>query len=322
MRVTIEQVQEVIEGALARTPLTRDDQRRVAHALLDAECSGRKGHGINRLRAILEWAPTGGSERIAIDRDQGGTIALNGGGALGILVAHQAAAMACERLATQPIVAIGCRNCRHTNAIGYFAEIVARAGGVAIAATHCAPLLAPHDGRGPVYGTNPIALACPGPDGPLVADVSPARVTYGSLINAKLNGASIEPGAAIGPDGAPTTDPAQALKGAMLPIADHKGSALAFLVQVMAGALAGAAAVPGELDEFGFFLVAFRTDAFGNAHQFKEGMGELVRRIHEAGGTCPGEGSARRRADAKANGIEVDPGVWKAVLSLVADDSK
>lgn len=318
MRVSIEQVQEVIEQALGQTPLTLEDRRIVAHALLDAECSGRKGHGLNRLRAIIDWAPSGGSEHIAVTRDQGSTIALDGGGALGILVAHRAASLACERLARQPIVAIGCKNCRHTNAIGYFAELVAKAGGVALAATHCTPLLAPHDGHAAVFGTNPIALACPGPDGPLVADASPARVTYGHLINAKLNGAAIESGAAIGPDGQPTTDPAEALRGAMLPIAGHKGTALAFLVQVLAGTLAGAAAVPGELDEFGFFLAAFRTDAFGDADQFTRGMGDLVRCVHDAGGHCPGEGSARRRADATAHGVEVDSGVWTAVQSLVA----
>jgi len=321
MRVSTESVMEVIEQVLGRTDLSLDDRRIVAHALLDAECTGRHGHGLNRLRAILEWAPAGGSERIAIAKDQGSTIALDGGGVLGILVAHRAAALACERLAHQPLVAIGCRNCRHTNAIGYFAEKVAQAGGVALAATNCVPLLAPHDGHAAVFGTNPIALACPGPDGPLVADISPARVTYGSLINAKLRGESIAPGMAIGPDGAPTTDPAEALKGGMLPIAGHKGTALAFLVQVLAGCLAGAAAVPDKLDAFGFFLAAFRTDAFGDAEEFTEGMGNLVRQVHDAGGRCPGEGSAMRRARAMREGIEVDPSVWESVQALVADGS-
>ena len=319
MRIPIERVQEVIERTLGRTPLTVDDQRIVAHALLDAECTGRSGHGLNRLPAILDWATSGGSERIVLTRDQGSTLSVDGGGVLGILVAHRAAVLACERLAHQPFVAIGCRNCRHTNAIGYFARIVAEEGHVAIAATHCSPLLAPHDGHAPVFGTNPLALACPGPTGPIVADVSPARVTYGSLINAKLNGEAIEPGAAIGPDGNPTTDAAEALRGAMLPIAEHKGTALAFLVQVLAGSLVGASAVPGALDEFGFFLAAFRTDAFGDAGQFESGMAELTRRVHDAGGQCPGEGSTRRRAHAQDEGVDVDPGVWKAVQALVAD---
>lgn len=320
MRVPLETLRDTVARVLMATALSPEDQAIVCNALVDAECTGRHGHGMNRLPAILDWSTSGGSERIHTLKDQGSTVALDGGGVLGILVAHRAAELACERLENRPIIAIGCCNCRHTNAIGQYAEHLARAGYVGLAMSHCVPLMAPHDGHKRVYGTNPIALACPGPDGPLLADLSPAQVTYGSLINARLAQRAIPEGTALDAHGNPTTDPAAALNGgAMLPAAGQKGTALAFLVQVMAGALAGAAAVPERLDDFGFFLVGFRTDAFGNADQFTRGIAHLVDRVRDAGGRCPGAGSAQRRGEAARDGIPVDPAVWAATQKLAGE---
>ncbi len=53
------------------------------------------------------------------------------------------------------------------------------------------------------------------------------------------DGRKLPEGWAIGPDGSPTTDPKQALLGAQLTFGGFKGSALATMIELLAGPLVG-----------------------------------------------------------------------------------
>jgi LDH2 family malate/lactate/ureidoglycolate dehydrogenase len=72
----------------------------------------------------------------------------------------------------------------------------------------------------------------------LVFDMATSVVARGNLIQAISDGdTTIPDGWAIGPDGKPTNNPHHALKGAMLPVAGHKGVGLSMMVQILAGSL-------------------------------------------------------------------------------------
>ena len=58
-----------------------------------------------------------------------------------------------------------------------------------------------------------------------------AAVTLFGLITSKANGQQLPPGVAVGPDGQPTRDPDEALKGALLTFGGHKGSGLSLVVE-------------------------------------------------------------------------------------------
>jgi len=61
-------------------------------------------------------------------------------------------------------------------------------------------------------------------------------MTWTGLILAKDKGESIPEGIAIDSEGKPTTDPAEAIKGAMFPFdRSYKGSGLGMVVEIMAG---------------------------------------------------------------------------------------
>ena len=92
----------------------------------------------------------------------------------------------------------------------------------------------------PFFGTNPIAWAAPRRDGPpVVADLSSSAVAWVKVNAAAHAGEPIPLGWALDADGRPTTDAQAALAGSMVPAAEHKGSALALLVDVMSGGVAG-----------------------------------------------------------------------------------
>jgi LDH2 family malate/lactate/ureidoglycolate dehydrogenase len=319
VEVTASQAHRACCEALVRAGLTALDAATVTDALLDAELTGRSGHGFIRVPAIVKRARQDGvgSDRIRVTKDLENTVAVDGGGALGFLAATRCAELARERLSAQPLVAVACRGTSHVGALGYYARLVAEAGPYwALAMANCCPLMAPHGVPKKMLGTNPIALACADTPHPLVVDVSPAATTYGDVMRAKQSGQALAEGVAIDAAGAPTTDPEAAGDGALLPIAGAKGSAIGFMVQLMAGPLCGAAAIPDPGTDYGFLLISGRLDAFGEEERVKQNIQDLVAAIREAGGRCPGDGSADRRAQALDQGLEMPRTVWDALCAL------
>lgn len=123
--------------------------------------------------------------------------------------------------------------------LGWFVDRLAREGLIAIMFANSSALMAPHGGRRPFFGTNPIAWAAPRRSGPpVVADLSSSAVAWVKVNAAATAGESIPLGWAFDSNGVPTTDARAALAGSMAPAAGHKGSALALLVDIMSGAVA------------------------------------------------------------------------------------
>ncbi|MBI4883124.1 MAG: Ldh family oxidoreductase [Actinobacteria bacterium] len=123
--------------------------------------------------------------------------------------------------------------------LGWFVDRLAREGLIAIMFANSSALMAPHGGARPFFGTNPIAWAAPRRSGPpVVADLSSSAVAWVKVKAAARADEPIPLGWALDSEGVPTTDAAAALAGSMAPAGGHKGSALALLVDVMAGAVA------------------------------------------------------------------------------------
>jgi LDH2 family malate/lactate/ureidoglycolate dehydrogenase len=113
---------------------------------------------------------------------------------------------------------------------------------ILLAMTNCEPAMPPHGASEAYFGTNPIAAAFPtGSGNPVQVDLATSVVARGNIIAAARKGESIPEGWALDREGNPTTDAKAALEGAVLPMAGHKGYALAVLVEALSGVLAGSA---------------------------------------------------------------------------------
>src|SRR5262249_42751176 len=142
--------------------------------------------------------------------------------------------------------AVAVRNAFHFGAAGFWARRIAAAGCVGIAAANTRPLMPAPGGAAPVTGNNPIAFAAPsgvGPSGaePIVTDVSWSAATMGKIRLAQAAGEPIPSGWACDADGNPTTDPAAAIKGMLLPAAGPKGFVMAMMVDLLCGGLSSGA---------------------------------------------------------------------------------
>ena len=145
-----------------------------------------------------------------------------------------------RRARVQGIAALAVVNAYNVAALWLEVERLAERGLVAFAYTAALPYVAPAGGIKPVYGTNPMAFAWPRADRPpLVFDQASSASARGEIQIHLRDGKPLPEGWAIGPDGAPTTDPATALAGAQLPFGGYKGAAIALMVELLAGALIG-----------------------------------------------------------------------------------
>ena len=199
--------------------------------------------------------------------------------------------------------------------LGWFVERLAEHRLVALMFANSSSLMAPAGGVRPFFGTNPIAWAAPRRDGPpVVADLSSSAVAWVRVNAAAQAGEPIPLGWALDADGRPTTDAQAALAGSMVPAAEHKGSALALLVDVMSGGVAGSnfsfeasgfgGTVGGPPDVGQVVLAIDPTATMGDG--FVERIEVELRALSaEPGARLPGDRRLRHRRVAATDGVEV-----------------
>jgi LDH2 family malate/lactate/ureidoglycolate dehydrogenase len=296
-RVDIDQLRAALERRASRLGF---DQRRsalLADHFLDAEMRGASGHGAERMRwlhGFAELRPT--AQPVLVERLEG-MARWDAGGALG----YPALAEVIEaELASPPDGArlVVVSDCFPTGRLGYFAELGARSGLVTLVTATSTPRIVHPQGGPPLLGTNPLCLALPGQPATVV-DVSMGAVTYGGVLKAAATGQALAEGSALRPDGSHETDPGEitANRAGIAPFGGdqaHKGFALALLVQLLCGSLAG-----GEGHSAVVLLASPSADGM---QPLRDGLGERH---------VPGEGSLARLERAVAAGsVELPDDLW------------
>ncbi|WP_439560481.1 Ldh family oxidoreductase [Roseinatronobacter sp.] len=217
--------------------------RPAAYALVLAEMEGLPSHGLARVpfyAAQMRAGKVRASAVPQVTRD-GAAIRVDAGHGLAF-AAIDAGAQAAQDVARDLGVAVvSVTHSHHFGVAGQAVEPFARKGLIALAMANAPAAMAPWGGNQPLYGTNPIAFACPRAQGdPLVIDLSLSHVARGKVMLAQKAGQPIPEGWAIDADGNPTTDADAAMAGTMVPSGGAKGAALALMVELLTAGLAGA----------------------------------------------------------------------------------
>jgi LDH2 family malate/lactate/ureidoglycolate dehydrogenase len=147
-----------------------------------------------------------------------------------------------ERAATHGIAAVGVRGSNHCGTMAYFVMQALPRDMIGLATTNALPTMAPWGGAERLLGINPLAVAVPaGAERPLVYDAAFSATAHGKVRVYRQKGLALPEGWALDREGRPTTDPAAALEGLLLPIGGFKGTALALLMGLLSSMLSGAA---------------------------------------------------------------------------------
>jgi delta1-piperideine-2-carboxylate reductase len=146
-----------------------------------------------------------------------------------------------DKARSQGIAALAIRRSHHFAAVWPDIEPFAADGFIALAMVNGRRRMVVWDGKRKILGTNPMGFACPRPGGlPLVWDQASSVMAQGEILLAAQCGEELPAGVALDADGNPTTDPRAMLDGgSVLPFGGHKGSSIALMIEVLAGALTG-----------------------------------------------------------------------------------
>jgi LDH2 family malate/lactate/ureidoglycolate dehydrogenase len=219
------------------------DAALLADTLVQADLWGHQSHGVLRLDWYLarilakKMNPVTQAEKVV---DGGAIAVVDGHDGVGQVLTHLAIKEAVERAKQHGIGAVGVRNSNHFGTAMYYTAVGAREGCVAFLSTNASPAMAPWGGRKKVVGTNPWSWAAPaGRHPPMMLDVANTGVARGKIYLARQKGERIPEGWALDASGAPTTDPQAAIDGIVLPMAQHKGYAIALMMDVLSGVLTG-----------------------------------------------------------------------------------
>jgi delta1-piperideine-2-carboxylate reductase len=325
MFVSLHQARDLAERALRALGLPAEEAGITADHLIDCELRGLGYSGLARILSIADRLADSGELRgpLSVVRESPVSAQLDGGDRLGYVVGRKATEIAVEKARTSGIAVVGAHNTWYTGMLSYYAEMATAADLVVVIASNATPWVAPHGGSSPRFGTNPICFGFPSEDVPVIWDIGISEIIHAQAVLAGRQGRPLPEGVAYGPDGRITTDPGAALAGAFVAWGGHRGSGLGIVVQLL-GVLAGSPVLPGELSDFGFFVLALRPDLLGSTEDFKQRVSEYGRIIRETraveAGTpvrMPFERSAAQRArQRERGGFEVPGEIYEAVLSL------
>lgn len=243
VRLSLDEVTKLARDVLTRQGLAPAHVEAVAATIVAGERDGCTSHGIYRL---LVCAHSIGTGHVAVDAVPSITepapalLRVDAGGGYAQLAFNMARAPLGDKARRHGIAAAAINNCVHFSALWHEVEALADDGFVAIAVTPSHAWVAPAGGTTPLFGTNPIAFGWPRPgQAPFVFDFATSAVARGEIELHRREDRPIPLGWAIDAAGRPTTDAAEALGGAMLAFGGHKGSALALMVELLAGPLIG-----------------------------------------------------------------------------------
>jgi delta1-piperideine-2-carboxylate reductase len=333
-QVSFAELVALVEAVLVNGGFSPPNARVIAEIVAAAERDGARSHGLFRLAGYLSEVGSGWARGDAVPRltrTDGAVIGVDGDNGYCQPAYRLARDLLCERARALGVAALAIRNAHHLAALWPEAEDLAARGFVALVFRGSRALVAPPGGRRPVFGTNPMAFACPRPAGgqpPIVFDMATSAMARGEISLAAEAGHAVPPGVGVDAEGQPTTDPAAILEGGVqLPFGGHKGGLIALMVELVACALCGgllaiedrSAGTPGAASaNSGQFILAIDPAATSEDAAGFAGRVDLLAAALGGNGEArlPGARRQAARAQAEAVGISVDAAALARLRAL------
>ncbi|NKB72501.1 MAG: Ldh family oxidoreductase [Candidatus Latescibacteria bacterium] len=324
-RIDWRQLQDLTRDIFIGLGMSAGDAAIEAEVLVWANLRGVDSHGVQRVEEYAERIDKGGMDpraQVEIVKETPAIVLVDAHRAMGPVVTTMAMEKVIDKART---VGVGwglIRNNTHQGAMGYYAEMAARAGLAGMAVVCSPPNMAPPGARAAGTHNSPIAMAVPGRHkGPISLDMATSVAAGGKLQVAIDKGVPLGDDWALDKDGKPTTDPQAA--AFLRPIAGYKGYGLALMFECFASLMAGNPLIlPALRDEpdarsggQNSFLAAIDIATFTDLDQFKEHVDELIEAMNNlptvAGAPpvqVPGQPDAQVLAERTRDGIPLPPG--------------
>lgn len=244
-----------------------------ADCLITADKYGVTSHGTAILPAHIMRIENGGynlTPDIKVVKESPSFAVVDGDNAIGPVSAAFCMNLAVEKAKECGIYSVFSKNNNTFGPAFYYPLKAAEQGMIAFVCSNSPAQMPPVGGKQKMLGTNPFSAVIPVPnDDPIIIDMATSVVAKSKFKEYKALNKSLPDGWALDKNGKPTNNPDEAMEGFVLPMAGFKGYAIAMLIDVIAGALSGAAYLNevgrfysenGECMNVGFYVLAINPE--------------------------------------------------------------
>ena len=304
---------------LAGFSVTKEQATTLIECMIEADMRGIHTHGLSVLPAYIEKIQKGAfnlSSDSIVCKSTASFTTVDANNQIGAVSAKKCMEIAIEKCVESGMHSVFCRNANTLGPAFYYAKMAADRNLIGICLCNSPSAMPVWGGSQKMLGTNPFSVSIPAKEfGPLVVDMATSIVAKSKINEIRKNGGQLPEGWAVDENGRPTTDPEQAVRGMVLPMAGHKGSAIAMTIDIIAGVMSGAGYL-NHINRFysdeqtcmnvGHCFIVIDPVAISD-DSFYEKIDEYIREIHQSGEAVlyPGERGNKAYLDACTNGVEL-----------------
>jgi hydroxycarboxylate dehydrogenase B len=345
--IKVENLIGFVAEVFAHADSSPEEATRIATYLTTANLTGHDSHGVIRVPVYMRWKKMGSvipDQTIEILVDTPSLAVVDGRFGYGQTVTPQAVRIGIKKCKAVGLAAVALRNAGHIGRVGDWAEMAAAEGLVSVHFVNAAGslLVAPYGGVEKRLSTAPYCVGIPrqGQD-PIVLDFATSIVAEGKVLVASRGGKSLPKGALIDFDGTLSEDPAVLYgpytaegardhsqgTGAIRAFGEHKGSGLAFICELLGGALTGTGATaPDRRFANGMFAVYVDPKVVDTSNFFDAEISryvDFIRATKTVAGVdtvlIPGDPERKMRADRTKNGVPLPDDTWAAIVKTARE---
>lgn len=336
--ISAEQLVDFSSSILAAAGVNEEEARQVAQSLVETNLYGHDSHGVVRLPWYIEQLQRGelvAGAKLEIEQETPAVVACNANLGFGQVQATRLTEMAIAKATQMGIACATARDCGHVGRLGAYPQLAAEQNLAAMMTVNdngTFRIVAPPGGIEPRVSTNPISIAVPGREGPLVFDASTSVVAQGKVLVHRVEGTPCPEGWLQDAAGEPTTDPNVLVAdppGSILPLggaAAFKGFGLSMMLDMLVGGLSGGycpPAVPGAAMCNTVLLVVWDPKLFAGLDHFVTEVNRLADSVQDCPTrndtveiTLPGSRGLASRAQRMREGIPIPEGNWTRLTDV------
>lgn len=332
MRVSYDTMYQEFVRVLLKRGFTKEKAELSAKLYADASRDGVYTHGLNRFPKFMTSIDKGCVNIQAepvLKESFGFFERYDGQQGPGNLNAYACMKRTIELAKKHTMGCVALSNTNHWMRPGNYGLMAVEENCIGILWTNTVPNMPPWGGREARLGNNPVVLAIPHGDTPVLVDVAMSMFSYGKLESYARSGKELPVDGGYNKEQEITKNAAEILETHQcIPIGYWKGSGLSLALDLIAATLAGGrtSRMVGELPvetELSQVFMAISLDAFEDKEVLMKHIDETlcdmktslpVSEDHPV--YYPGENMMRVRKENMELGIPVDEEIWQKVLNM------
>ncbi len=330
--VSFDYMQQTLLAVFAGVGVPDENARLCAAVITRSTFDGVSSHGVRQVPGLIAKIRQGSvsaTDAAEKARTMGALEQWDGRFGIGVVNASRCTDRAIELAAEHGVGCVGLRNTSHWLRAGSYGWQAVEQGFALVCWTNTAPNMPAWGAVSKAVGNNPLVVAVPHPDAPVVLDIAMSQFALGALGLYSESGTPLPVPGGYDAQGQLSTDAAAIREsGRVLPMGHWKGSGLALALDALATALTAGNSTAdyarmGEERGVSQVFIAFDVHRAAGSGLLEQALGEILELVHRADPVepgarpyAPGEGALRRRAEALTQGIDVDDALWEGILAL------